>query len=499
MQNIFTELLFIDNQNSSTIPQEIFDLETPGDRSETIVNFKINIVNQNIFNTLSYTGSNFLNSSFSTINNSYYYGGYFTGQDYINTNGKIEKIEERDKFYFRFNQYGTIKSTAGEINQENNLTNTMTSTVGAFFIGPFDRAFQANQNINAIIYEYSVIQTVINIFIFIFIFLGIIICFLVINKSFNKNIKQIGVLKALGYSQSSIAFGISFKILIILLIGFSLTIILLPLFLTIWFSFVGSSVVFSVTYFYISKTALIYGILLIIGAFWIFSFVILRLFFVSQSSINLINAKNQNKPNFILKTKSYNKSDLSFSNKLKINFSTRNIRKSFVLLFASISITFFTVVAFASSLTLQDTMISISDDFKYKSISAYKNSRNSISGSTDSVFATLSEEEFINGINNNTITDYDFDRENIPENINWEESSQQFLSNFNQYIWRYFEEEAVSAQNLKYISNESYLWINEILDIGNNFYLSNADNKNDPDWNNFLIFNNFIQSINYKT
>ena len=307
--------------------------------------------------------------------------------------------------------------------------------------------------------QISTNRLVLQVFFIFFIVIGFVISLLVVQRQFKNYESHIGVLKALGYSRSSIAFSISNLVLLILTISLIATLIFLPLALFTWNAFFSATLISSIGLYSLSLESVVFGILLPLGIFWIFGFIFIRIFYLSKSSLKLINHVSDSKPNFIMKNKIYKKlnSNLNFWQSFSFNTSTRNFYKSITIIFLMAGSSFFLLFAMSSKNILNTTFEATKQDFGFSSM-GIKNIN-----SVDNTYVSMSNKEFIESIENGAITEYTFGIENLktlipdPNNPNIVSQNYQQASNL---IIEYMEETLINGY--QYISNETYVYLSDL-------------------------------------
>lgn len=213
-----------------------------------------------------------------------------------------------------------------------------------------------------------------------------------------------GNLKLLGYSQSTVSLLLVTKIIIYLLLGILLTFIITPMLNLIWGSIQSSAFSFALPLYYISWSSIAFTIFFPFLIFVSFTFIVARFFFISKPTLSLVKDEILAKPNFIVRSLDKSNS-LSFSNSYSMKSSIRTYAKSSAILISSLSISVFILLSFSISDTLERSVDEFQKEYAKPNVSLMTSS---LKSGGESKIATMSNEEFIDGINDGTITEYTF-------------------------------------------------------------------------------------------
>ena len=198
-------------------------------------------------------------------------------------------------------------------------------------------------------------ENVSSIFFIFMIVIGFITTIILISKDFKSKIKPIGILKAEGYSQSTISLIILSDIIMIVLISLMLALIILPLFNLIWSSSVTSLIATPVPLYALDFlsfiTYMVFPSTLFIG----FSFIMLRFYYIRKPTLKLVKDEINNKPNFILQEYDKSKKLNNFSIDLSLSNLISTFSKSFIIFAVSFSIFFFILTWFATDSIPENT------------------------------------------------------------------------------------------------------------------------------------------------
>ena len=493
MNNLFMTFLTKELNNLDTFIGDIFNIQSIKDggnenkfgREQNFVDFKFYLMNENIYSSTNYYKKGMLKN---TKDRSFLFNNWniFSNQDYFYDNGKYIELEPDDKFNLSL-YYNDQTNTPIETVYFNFSNFVYYGNESTSYITEPD--YRNNGSIIWVLDTYNNYSSTLYIYLFAFLLLGFIVSLSIINKTFKNNIKQIGILKSIGYSQTSISLSISNKVLITLIISLVTTILFVPLIIFFWQNILAAQSLINLGTFTISSNAFVYGILLIFGSFWIFSFVILRIFYLPKPALYLTKGGAHKITNQILDTRAYTNSNMPFQAKLSINENTRNFSKSLVLFISSISIMFFTTLAMSTQKVLFNTKDSIVSYFPKDLLYLYN---------TNNFYTTMSEEEFNNKVNNNQINKYLLSEDKTYKTVDWNSMDEiQYISNFENFFVDYYLNTEVDVNNLKYIANEEMYYIINIIEIGKNKGAFDDNSTSDIVNKDAFNFYSFINDVDY--
>ncbi|NQX83935.1 MAG: ABC transporter permease, partial [Mycoplasmataceae bacterium] len=310
----------------------------------------------------------------------------------------------------------------------------------------------------------------VNIFGIFILIIGIVVIGFLISRSFRNDVTWMGNLKALGYSQSTISLLLVTKIIIYLLLGFVFTVILSPIMNILWINI--STLTITLPSFYVTLQSFVFTILFPFLIFISFAFLISRFFFISKDTLSLVKDEVLAKPNKLIK-KLDSVDNVSFSKSYSVKNSIRNASKSAAILISSISICVFILLSFSVSDALEKTVGNISDSYVMEDLSLIKTSSSTKKNSV------MTNEEFQEGIDNGTITDYTFGlNESSVSKLLTEAEAATTAGTVNYScnelygtMYKYVKDAPISNT---YISNQTLTYLNEVI----NAYPENLNNCN---------------------
>ena len=291
---------------------------------------------------------------------------------------------------------------------------------------------------------------------FLIIIIGLAATLFLVNKLFRNNIKEIGILKASGYSQSSLSIIILNKIFLTLILGVVISLIFIPLFNLFWYFFILNAFSVSFSFFTLTFSNFVNFIFFPLILFTLVSFIYLRFRLVSKDTLDLISEVSIVDSNSFVLFLDKNETFENYNFGYLVKNGFRQIPKSLVLFISSFISSIFILFTFSITSIQDNTTNYIRESINFNDISILSNGENQF-------IRSISIEDFENGIDNGSITDYTFGSESINEDPDWFKEKEQstWCENYNNYIVDYIENEPI---NNNYISPNTVLFVKNVID-----------------------------------
>ncbi|NQX83619.1 MAG: ABC transporter permease [Mycoplasmataceae bacterium] len=392
----------------------------------------------------------------------------FNDFDYLQKNG-INTYNDIFDVFRNVNQESVIYDSVlskheiyfrGAVNASSIPAGNPESTLSTSNLMHAPNFWASNDNFN---YTYTKLNSSIssvNIFSFFILIVGLIVIAFLISRSFRTDVTWMGNLKSLGYSQSTISLLLVTKIIIYLLLGFAFTFLLTPLMNIIWGGIQSSAFSFALPLYYITWSSIAFTIFFPFLVFISFTFIVARFFFISKPTLSLVKDEILAKPNFLVKSLD-NSNKLSFTNSYSMKSSIRTYAKSSAIFISSLSISIFILLSFSISDTLERSVDEYAKQYSRPNVSLITSP---IKSGGDSKVTTISNDDFIEGINNGTITEYTFgiDETNIDKLVKEGEANGRrnaYCDEFDSIVVDYMVNNPISNT---YIPNQTLIYLNEI-------------------------------------
>jgi len=285
--------------------------------------------------------------------------------------------------------------------------------------------------------------------------IGIIATIFIINKLFKENLKNIGIFKAEGYSQSTVSLTILTKVIFTIIIGIFISLAFIPMFNAFWYYFIGNSLIvsyplFSFTFSSFISTVIFPSLILIS-----ISFIFLRFKYVSTPTIDLLKEKLLNDPKYITKKLNSYKLTNNFNIDYSIKNSNRQLSQSLTIFVSSIASSLFLMFTFSINSITTNTLNYVDSSIGFNNLTLLQND--------DSTYIRSMEiNKYEQDIEDNKITDYTFGSESNSIDNRWytETDMQTWCNDYDSYIKSYIENESI---NNRYISVDSIKFISEVV------------------------------------
>ncbi|NQX83814.1 MAG: ABC transporter permease, partial [Mycoplasmataceae bacterium] len=389
-----------------------------------------------VYNNSQENSSSLINYNFS-ISTNWLQDKFDEGYDFIDTNNTSNPIynESNNILSTKFISDEIAKAISGTNYNDDHYTDdkvTSSSHLGSewrngsdgfYYLGQYDSDSDGISNHYAVEiqqprwssnFNYIALADNINsyessslLFILAFVILGAIITFMTISKTFRKNSKEFGVLKSMGYSQLGISLSITAKAIIYIFAGILISLIFLPIIMTVWSNVMLTSLSIPISKFYLPLSTVVLGWFVPLASFSLFAFLVVRFAFLSRTSLDLIKDAKENKPNKVVGYATKVTNGYSFHNSYAVKNSLRKYTKSFSIMSSISAFVFFILAAFATSGIVDNTVDYGMNSFSTNAYGAFNNS-NFDRRVKESYYKSYSNEEFESGVEDGSITSYTF-------------------------------------------------------------------------------------------